>query len=75
MKTRWKKTLIEITVWVIAEILLNLLGLDNLADYSEFIFKYEVTTINHILEPTIATTAKSSFKRYFVVSLTETINI
>jgi hypothetical protein len=76
MKTRWKKVLIEISVWIVAEILLNLLGLDNLADYSEFIFKYEITTINHLLEPTIVTTAnKNSLRRYFLISLSEPINL
>ncbi|WP_413160679.1 hypothetical protein ACL6C3_19415 [Capilliphycus salinus ALCB114379] len=29
---------IKILTWLIIEILLNLLGLDELADYSEFIF-------------------------------------
>ncbi|MEB3278678.1 MAG: hypothetical protein VKK42_07105 [Lyngbya sp.] len=29
---------IRILIWLIIEILLNLLGLDELADYSEFIF-------------------------------------
>ena len=33
------KTLIKAMVWVIAEILLNFIGLDDLADYSEFIFE------------------------------------
>ncbi|NEP14298.1 MAG: hypothetical protein F6K14_29710 [Symploca sp. SIO2C1] len=42
MKTQWKKVCIKITTWLAAEIILNLLGLDNLADYSEFIFDKEV---------------------------------
>ena len=42
MKTQWKKVCIKVTAWVAAEIILNLLGLDNLADYSEFIFDKEV---------------------------------
>ncbi|WP_322744406.1 MULTISPECIES: hypothetical protein [unclassified Coleofasciculus] len=29
------------TTWILSEIILNLLGLDNLADYSEFIFDQE----------------------------------
>lgn len=33
------KTLIKAMVWVVAEILLNFIGLDDLADYSEFIFE------------------------------------
>lgn len=31
--------LINITVWLIAELALNLTGFDNLADYSEFVFE------------------------------------
>ncbi len=39
MQVRWKKLLSKIAIWLMAEILLNLLGLDNLADYSEFVFE------------------------------------
>jgi hypothetical protein len=56
MKAQWKKGLVEITVWLIAEIILNLLGLDNLADYSEFVFERKVMTISSLFEPAIATT-------------------
>jgi len=42
MKRQWKKVCIKLTTWLAAEIILNLLGLDNLADYSEFIFDKEV---------------------------------
>lgn len=34
-----KNTLLKVIAWVVAEILLNLIGLDDLADYSEFIFE------------------------------------
>lgn len=33
------KTLLKALVWVVAEIILNFIGLDDLADYSEFIFE------------------------------------
>lgn len=39
MQTQWQKILVKITFWLIVEIILNLLGLDNLADYSEFVFE------------------------------------
>ena len=39
MQVRWKILLVKITVWLSLEIWLNLVGLDYLADYSEFIFK------------------------------------
>jgi hypothetical protein len=38
MKLRWKKLLVKIILWLVAEIWFNFLGIDNLADYSEFIF-------------------------------------
>jgi hypothetical protein len=41
MKTQWKKIWVKATLWLVTEIILNLLGLDNLADYSEFIFEQE----------------------------------
>lgn len=33
------KFLIKITFWLLAEIWLNFVGLDNIADYSEYIFE------------------------------------
>lgn len=42
MKTQWKKLWVKATTWLVAEIILNLIGLDNLADYSEFIFDREL---------------------------------
>lgn len=42
MEIQWKKLLWTTTFWLITEIVLNLLGLDNLADYSEFVFAREV---------------------------------
>jgi hypothetical protein len=32
MKVRWQKLLVKITLWLVAEIWLNFLGIDNLAD-------------------------------------------
>ena len=39
MNAQWKKGLLRTFVWVAAEILLNCVGIDDLADYSEFIFE------------------------------------
>lgn len=33
------KSIAKIMIWLVAEILLNCLGIDDLADYSEFVFK------------------------------------
>ncbi len=38
MRVKWKQLLLKILVWLAVEILLTFLGLDDLADYSEFIF-------------------------------------
>ena len=43
MRVRWKTLLVRITVWLSLEIWLNLVGLDYLADYSEFIFEQNNT--------------------------------
>ena len=37
MKIRWKILLASITMWLVSEISLNLVGLDEFADYSEFL--------------------------------------
>jgi hypothetical protein len=38
MKTNWRKTIVEIAIWLFTEILLNFAGLDDLGNYSEFVF-------------------------------------
>lgn len=43
MKGHWKHLLVQATIWVIAEVVLNVAGLDNLADYGEFVFGREFT--------------------------------
>jgi hypothetical protein len=34
---KWQKLLVKATIWLAAEITLNLLGIDDLADYTEFV--------------------------------------
>ncbi|MEC4982985.1 MAG: hypothetical protein SAJ37_04845 [Oscillatoria sp. PMC 1068.18] len=46
MNLRDKKLLAKIIIWIVAEILLNILGIDDLADYSEYIFEKEVIVLN-----------------------------
>lgn len=36
---RWKELLVKLILWLSLEIILNVLGLDDLADCSEFIFE------------------------------------
>ncbi|MDY6786364.1 MAG: hypothetical protein SW833_28270 [Cyanobacteriota bacterium] len=45
MNSTAKALLIRITIWIAAEILLNFLGLDNLADYSEFVFEKDIIVL------------------------------
>ncbi len=39
MNVRWRKLLVKTSFWLATEILLNLIGIDDLADYSEFVFE------------------------------------
>ncbi|MEM9927146.1 MAG: hypothetical protein AAF915_25950 [Cyanobacteria bacterium P01_D01_bin.50] len=38
-KVKWRKLFVDTSAWVTAEVMLNVVGLDNLADYSEFVFQ------------------------------------
>jgi hypothetical protein len=53
MKFYWKKVFVKTTIWLAAEIMLNLLGLDNIADYSEFIYGQEAMLLNSLHQPAI----------------------
>jgi hypothetical protein len=44
LRTR-KKVLVKTVLWVVTEVMLNLLNLDTLADYSEFLFETEGTLL------------------------------
>ena len=37
MKIRWKILLVSMSIWLVEEISLNLVGLDQFADYSQFL--------------------------------------
>ncbi|MGB3758239.1 MAG: hypothetical protein WBA07_17985 [Rivularia sp. (in: cyanobacteria)] len=39
MNIRWQKLLVKTSFWLATEIILNLVGIDDLADYSEFIYE------------------------------------
>ena len=45
---KWKKLFVRLTVWAATEILLNCVGLDDLADYSEFIFERNSVVISQL---------------------------
>ncbi len=43
MEIRWSKLLLKAGVWICTEVWLTCLGLDDLADYSEFILQSQNT--------------------------------
>ena len=59
MKILWKKAWLKATTWLLAEVLLSLLGLDHLADYSEYLFERTVAADN--LTPKIVAIASSDY--------------
>ncbi|KFF41288.1 MAG: hypothetical protein JXR06_04265 [Candidatus Atelocyanobacterium thalassa] len=42
MNLKWKTFVSKTVFWMIGEVFLNLLGLDNVADYSTFLFEHEL---------------------------------
>ena len=59
MKILWKKAWLKATTWLLAEILLSLMGLDHLADYSEYLF--EKTVIADSLASKMTAIASSDY--------------
>lgn len=43
----WKQSLSRIIIWLAAEVILNCVGLDDLADYSEYVFERNTVVFNH----------------------------
>jgi hypothetical protein len=48
MNGNWKKTAMKVTLWIAAEITLNLVGLDGIADYTEFVFSRQGLSLSAI---------------------------
>ena len=48
MNVQWKNLLARTALWLVAEILLSCLGLDELADCSEFVFEQKVRIIGYV---------------------------
>ena len=53
MKIQWKKLWLKIILWLGAEILLTSIGLDNLADYSEFLGEQKKVALMGKASPTL----------------------
>lgn len=60
MEIQWKTVLLKLIVWIAAEVVLNLLGLDSLADYSEFLHDQEAISLSHLYQPAIIMPARTS---------------
>lgn len=53
-KVLWRKLLLKTFVWLITELLLNLIGIDDLADYSEFLFENRTSSLARLNVANIA---------------------
>lgn len=47
MQVRQKQLLSDLTLWLVTELLLTLVGLDTLADYGEFLTSQTATHLSH----------------------------
>ena len=49
MNSQWQYSILKISVWLIAELFLNLFNLDTLGDYSEFVFEQKRHLTNSVI--------------------------
>ncbi|MEO0352231.1 MAG: hypothetical protein AAF282_19505 [Cyanobacteria bacterium P01_A01_bin.15] len=47
MKVRYRQLLLKLFVWFAAEVFLSYVGLDNLADYSEYLKEHSANAAGH----------------------------
>lgn len=47
-QVRWKRLFFQTTMWLLAEVCLTCIGIDDLADYSEFHFIYRDDVITRL---------------------------
>ena len=47
----WKMLLVKFAIWLVAEVVLSLYGLDNIADYSEYLFRPRIELAISIVTP------------------------
>ena len=46
MDIKWKKLVFRVSVWLTFELFLECVGLDTIADYSEFVFERDLITLS-----------------------------
>lgn len=54
MKGNWSKLLVRVTGWLLLELSLEAVGLDTLADYSEYVFTTKETVEQKVEEKTFS---------------------
>ena len=65
MDIRWKTLFTRTLIWLAAEVVLNSMGLDTLADYSEFVF--DLNTISHLNSDRQGLMIKDKFEHFLLV--------
>ncbi|MBD1854676.1 MULTISPECIES: hypothetical protein [Leptolyngbya] len=61
MKLRWKTLFVQVAIWAVSEVALTCVGIDDLADYSEFILDRKQAFIEAISKSTPFATAPFPF--------------
>ena len=69
MNSQWQNSILRISIWVIVELLLNLLNLDTLGDYSEFVFEQK----RYLTAPVMA--RFNNFKGFLALTKSSTLSI
>ena len=65
---KWQNLLLKIITWVLLEIVLNLVGFDDLANYHEFIVEVKKRYIYQIYNGNSTLVVQDSFKKSFSAS-------
>ncbi|MDJ0705397.1 MAG: hypothetical protein QNJ46_19105 [Leptolyngbyaceae cyanobacterium MO_188.B28] len=49
MTVHWKTFIIRVSFWLTAEVVLNMIGIDDLADYSEYHFEHKARPVASLI--------------------------
>ena len=67
MTVYWHKLLAKLFFWLMAEVVLNTVGLDNMADYSEFLYAHPQAAGRETLTEQIQFPLKTPHLSYFTI--------